>query len=159
MLVTELTVKNLDSDSSDAFHFTTGLHTYFRVQDIHTTRVLDLPKGGGAELFFLDNTRGRQQFKEENRELSFESEFDRIYLNTSNTVRVARGEGKGTLVLEKSFKDTTVWNPWAENSKSIADLGDDEWKEFVCVEAVHFQPAVSLGKGEVWKAGQRIFLE
>jgi glucose-6-phosphate 1-epimerase len=30
---------------------------------------------------------------------------------------------------------TVVWNPWREGATGLRDLGDGEWKQFVCVEA------------------------
>jgi glucose-6-phosphate 1-epimerase len=43
---------------------------------------------------------------------------------------------KRGILLEKGDSATTVvWNPWAENAKKLADLGDEEWKQMACVEA------------------------
>jgi glucose-6-phosphate 1-epimerase len=38
-----------------------------------------------------------------------------------------------------------VWNPWREGATNLRDLGDGEWKEFLCVEASNILgDAVSL---------------
>jgi len=157
-LSTQLTVKNLDGEGS--FDYTVGLHTYFKVKDIHTTLVNQLVLSGQEQLHFLDNMQKRQAFVTNDRApVSFSGEFDRIFLDTSNNIQILQeGGGESPVVVEKSFKDAVIWNPWAEKAKSIPDLGDDEWKEFVCVEAVQFQPAVVLQKGQEWKAGQFIYL-
>jgi len=45
-----------------------------------------------------------------------------------------------------------VWNPWSEGAARLADLGDDEWREFLCVEASNILAAsVSLAPGEEHK--------
>jgi glucose-6-phosphate 1-epimerase len=42
-----------------------------------------------------------------------------------------------------------AWNPWREGAKALADLGDEEWREFACVEASNIIGyAVELGAGE-----------
>jgi len=153
-LSTVLTVTNLDDDK-EGFQFTTGLHTYFKVDDIHTTRIHHLQQGD-AELDFLDNLRSRHRFSESRKEISFDGELDRIYLDTSNETHIADDRNR-VAIEKKSFHDTVVWNPWAEKAKAIADLGDDEWRSFVCVEAVQFDPPVSLERGDVWKASQRVY--
>ena len=32
---------------------------------------------------------------------------------------------------------TVVWNPWIDKSKRMADFGDDEWPEMVCIETAN----------------------
>jgi glucose-6-phosphate 1-epimerase len=29
---------------------------------------------------------------------------------------------------------TIVWNPWSDGAASMRDLGDEEWREMLCVE-------------------------
>jgi glucose-6-phosphate 1-epimerase len=37
--------------------------------------------------------------------------------------------------------NTVVWNPWQELARDMADLGDDEWQHFVCIEAANIRAA------------------
>ncbi|XP_074575543.1 putative glucose-6-phosphate 1-epimerase isoform X1 [Curcuma longa] len=48
------------------------------------------------------------------------------------------------------FFFSVVWNPW-EKAKSIADLGDDEYKHMLCVEPAAVEKAITLKPGEEWK--------
>jgi D-hexose-6-phosphate mutarotase len=29
---------------------------------------------------------------------------------------------------------SVVWNPWVAKAAALADLGDEEWREFICIE-------------------------
>ena len=45
-----------------------------------------------------------------------------------------------------------VWNPWAEKAKTIVDLGEDDYKQMLCVEAAAIEKPIRLMPGEEWKA-------
>lgn len=54
-----------------------------------------------------------------------------------------------------NFPDAVVWNPWVEKAKAMADFGDDEYREMVCVEpAVAASGPVVLQPGEAWSGKQ-----
>ena len=39
--------------------------------------------------------------------------------------------------------------PWAAKAAEVADIGDDDWQRFVCVEGANvFENAVALAPGE-----------
>jgi len=46
---------------------------------------------------------------------------------------------------------TVVWNPWEEESKSIADLGNEEYKQMLCVDGAAVETPIILKPGEEWK--------
>jgi glucose-6-phosphate 1-epimerase len=52
--------------------------------------------------------------------------------------------------LQKTNSSTTViWNPWQEGADRLKDLGQDEWKQFLCVEASNIiGNAVTLAPGQ-----------
>ena len=54
------------------------------------------------------------------------------------------------------FADFVVWNPWAAGAAKMADMDDEEWKTFVCVEAAQTSKVVHVkasgDKDKVWKA-------
>lgn len=180
-LETELVVTNT-STSEDPFSFTCALHTYFNIDSIHKAEVVGLKKAGGDDLYFLDNLRARQKFVEDRDVITFEQETDRIYLDTNNYIQIIpksnstysdsdetktkakqkegnsdNSQTKRTITLKKEgFKDAVVWNAWSEKAKTIPDLGDDEWRDYLCIEAAVVGESVHLAPGQTWKAKQRI---
>jgi len=150
-LETELTVKNT---GNSAFSFTAALHTYFSVQDIHSTIVEGLHKGD--ELHYLDNCQGRKKVTEQSKQIRFNGETDRIYLQTADEISINDAERMIVLV-KHGLADAVVWNAWSEKAKSMADLGDDEWLKFVCVEAAAVEHPVNLESAQTWTGRQVIF--
>jgi glucose-6-phosphate 1-epimerase len=49
-----------------------------------------------------------------------------------------------------------VWNPWSTKAKSMADFGDDEYKQMVCVEPGYVNEKYELEAGKSFKMIQRI---
>ncbi|KAL6502390.1 hypothetical protein OROHE_024668 [Orobanche hederae] len=49
-----------------------------------------------------------------------------------------------------TFESEFVWNPWEKRSKAIADLGDEEYKNMLCVDAAAIEKAITLKPGEEW---------
>jgi glucose-6-phosphate 1-epimerase len=42
-----------------------------------------------------------------------------------------------------------VWNPWVEKAREMTDLGEDQWKSMLCIEAANVgDAAVELATGE-----------
>lgn len=146
-LFTRITVTNTGGEE---MAYTTALHTYFRVEDVTKARVEGLYRVG-----YLDSLDGRVMKTEENPCISISEEVDRIYLSTPPTVRLVDPIGKRVLTIEKyNLPDIVVWNPWVDKARRTGDLGDDEYKEMLCVETGCIKPAIKLAPGTVWKAEQ-----
>ena len=108
-----------------------ALHTYLRVGAIEQTRVEGL--AGSHYLDSLDDHRKRSQVGA----VIFDREVDRVYL-ADGDVRVADPVWQRTLDIDKSgSRATVVWNPWIEKSKRLADLPDDAYHDFLCIEAAN----------------------
>lgn len=43
-----------------------------------------------------------------------------------------------------------VWNPWEKKSKSVVDLGDEEYKQMLCVDGAAVEKPITLKPGEEW---------
>jgi glucose-6-phosphate 1-epimerase len=127
-----------------ALCFEEALHTYNRVQDVHYVRVLGL-----NTVPFLDNTDSNQE-KTQRGDLAITSQTDNAYLNTSDTVELLDPNMRRRIRLAKANSLTTVvWNPWREKASEMRDLGNDEWTQFVCVEASNIlDAAVNLAPGQ-----------
>jgi len=108
-----------------------ALHTYLRVGAIEQTRVEGL--AGSHYLDSLDDHQKRSQVGA----VIFDREVDRIYL-AEGDVRVVDPIWHRTLDIDKSgSRATVVWNTWIEKSKRLADLSDDAYHDFLCIEAAN----------------------
>lgn len=119
-----------------------ALHTYLTVGDIRRVAVRGLD--GAA---YLD-TVGERVLRRQAGEVLFDREVDRQYASTA-AVSVADPALGRVLVVEKEGSATTVvWNPWIEKAKRLADLPDEAYLGFLCVEAANAgEGAVELAPG------------
>jgi glucose-6-phosphate 1-epimerase len=143
LLTLELTVRNL---GPDAFTFEEAFHSYFTVEDVRQITIAGL---SGRE--YLDKTQNMAPFRQDDPELKIESETDRHYLATRDSVMITDHSLDRRISIDKENSEVTVvWNPWIEKAKAMADLGDDEWQNFVCVETANaYDFAVELLPGGV----------
>ncbi|QCD85102.1 putative glucose-6-phosphate 1-epimerase isoform X3 [Vigna unguiculata] len=143
--------------NSKPFSFSFAYHTYYSVSDISEVRVEGL-----ETLDYLDNLHNQERFTEQGDALTFESEVDRVYLDSGGSgVAVLDHEKKQTIVIRKEgLPDVgetnqvwcciVVWNPWEKKSKAIVDLGDEEYKQMVCVDGAAIEKPITLKPGEEW---------
>jgi glucose-6-phosphate 1-epimerase len=129
---------------STTFRFEEALHTYFRVGDVERVTVRGL-----AGTSYFDNMDGNQE-KVQAGELRLQGPADNAYLNTTGAVDIVDHVLGRVMRTEKENSSTTVaWNPWQQGAARMADLGDDEWRGMICVEASNIlSAAVSLDPGE-----------
>jgi len=122
-------------NSGDApFDITQALHSYFLVTDIGQTRVQGLEGGR-----YIDKATGAGGVEREQLgEVVFAGEVDRIYTGTPARQAIvdAAGERAIGLVAEGS-RTTVVWNPGPAIAAAMADLPDEAYRRFVCVETAN----------------------
>ncbi|KAL8127072.1 putative glucose-6-phosphate 1-epimerase [Apium graveolens] len=144
-------IRNTNTDGKP-FTFTFAYHTYFSVSDISEVRVEGL-----ETLDYLDNLQNKERFTEQGDAITFESEVDKIYLSTPTKIAILDHEKKRTFVIRKDgLPDAVVWNPWDRRAKAIVDLGDDEYKHMLCVEAAAVEKPITLKPGEEWRGRQEL---
>ncbi|TKY64692.1 putative glucose-6-phosphate 1-epimerase [Spatholobus suberectus] len=144
-------IRNTNTDGK-SFTFTFAYHTYFYVRDISEVRIEGL-----ETLDYLDNLKNKERFTEQGDAITFESEVDKVYLSTPTKIAIIDHERKRTFVLRKDgLPDAVVWNPWDKKAKTIADLGDNEYKHMLCVQAACVEKPITLKPGEEWKGRQEI---
>jgi glucose-6-phosphate 1-epimerase len=137
------------------FTFSTGLHTYLQVGDARKITISGLD---GCK--YLDKV-DKMAEKVQRGEIRLEGEVDRVYLATSDIVRIVDPELHRVLVTEKHGSNTTVvWHPGAEKARGFADIPvGSEWN-MVCVEAVNaLEDAVTLAPGEQYSLQALYYLE
>ena len=139
-LTLELAVTNI---GLVPFSFEEALHTYYRVGRIDDVRIRGFE--GTRYLDAIDAWREKPQ----EGEIVFTSETDRIYLDTVKPITIDDGAIRRVRVTARRSHATVVWNPWMGKARALADLDDEEWPHFVCVETCNVSPrAVELGAGE-----------
>ena len=104
-----------------------ALHTYLAVADVEQVQVHGLE---GSD--YLDKVTGSR--RRQDGPVTFAGETDRVYDRAAPVV-VADLAGDRSVVVEPTgATQTVVWNPWAEKAAAMADLGEEAWRGFVCVE-------------------------
>jgi len=157
----DVEVENTNDNPGDILPLTFALHTYFNVPDVEKCRI----DGGFKGLTFRDKTVDGHPDKVENREAITLSEFtDRVYYNAPDTCVLNGMHGGKVLKLEKSsgMADWVIWNPWAEGASKMGDMDDEEYHQFVCVEAVQTSKTINVKasgeKDKTWKASHVLTL-
>lgn len=124
-----LTVRNL---GAAPFPFSAALHTYHLVPDVCAVRI----EGISSD------------------EISIIDKLDAVYPHVAGRAQLATGAE--TLVLEQAgFTDAVVWNPGAVDAAALADMDNDEYRRFVCIEPALLAP-LTLDAGQSWTGAYRI---
>ena len=134
-----------DESKEHAIEFESCLHSYFAVGNIETASVRGL-----QHLNYLDKLQGFAEVFERNEAVRFDGEVDRIYLDTSADTQIVDETWKRIInVRKRGSASTVVWNPWIDKSKRLNDLGDQDYREFVCVESCNVnRNSIRLAPGQ-----------
>lgn len=115
--------------------FITGeaYHTYLNVSDISNIKITGL-----LDSVYADKALGYDR-SIEHETLSFNAEFDRVYINHSGDCTLYDAGYNRIIRVAKSGSNTTVvWTPWAEKAHKTGDMGNDkEWRHMVCIESAN----------------------
>lgn len=131
------TVRN---PGTQPFPFGLALHTYYDVGRLDATSISGLQKARYTDHHLNSAVQ-------EYTALHFTEKLDRLYqappdltLNTADATLRLHQQG---------FSEWVVWNPGAADAAAMADLADDEYLRFVCIEParVDQQP---LAAGAAW---------
>lgn len=146
-LVQHLAVRNTGSSPME---FTAALHTYYQVPAIGDVRVTGL-----EGTTYSNSLAGGERVVQEG-PVVFDREVDRIYINTPAPIRVTT-PGLTFTITKPGFPDAVVWNPWVDKSRAMADFGDEEYKEMLCIEpAMALSGPYSLAAGAEWSGTQEL---
>jgi glucose-6-phosphate 1-epimerase len=128
-LALSLDVRNTGDDD---FAFSAALHTYYLVDALDAVRVKGVEAGA----------------------MRIDGKIDRIYRDVRSGITLAHGAGKLALTQE-GFRDLVVWNPGAADTQALADMQDDEYQRFVCIEPALIASA-SLKPGGAWRGAHQV---
>ena len=127
--------------------FEEALHTYNRIKDIANVELQGLK--GAQYLDTIDSNRQKTQVGN----VTFASRTDNAFVDTPTAVTLTDPGLRRRIRLEKTNSHSTVvWNPWSDTAAKMQDLGEGEWRHFLCVEGCNIMDsAVTLGPGEEHK--------
>jgi len=141
---------SVSNTGAEVFSFTAALHTYFRVAEIANVAITGL-----QNIRYLDKLKENVIDTETSARLLIDRPLDRVYYNTTEALTL--GEGARQLrISTQGMPDTVVWNPGPERCATIADLPDDAWQHFVCIEAAVVDAPISLAPGATWRGIQKM---
>lgn len=123
---------DVHNTGSDTFTFSGALHTYYLVDEIGAVRIGGVQDGA----------------------LHIDDKLDRIYRDVKGAITLT--QPGSTLTLSQSgFRDAVVWNPGAADTAALADMENDEYHRFVCIEPAMIEP-VSLAPGDAWRGEHQV---
>lgn len=137
--------------------FGAALHTYLAVSDVRQIAIRGL-----EHTDYLDKVGGRTQRRREGADpIRFTGEVNRVYLDTTATCIVDDpGWGRRIHVAKSGSRSTVIWNPWTDTARTMADLGEDAWPGFVCVETCNAaDDTITLAPGATHVLGADIRVE
>jgi glucose-6-phosphate 1-epimerase len=134
----------LHNTGTATLRFEEALHSYHRVGDVRAAHL----KGLDA-IHYLDKTDAYRE-KPQLGDVVLTQETDRVYLDTPGPVELQDPRLQRRILIAKENSLTTVvWNPWSDKAKTVSDLGDDEWMQFLCIETSNVAGyAVELSPGQ-----------
>ena len=109
------------------YESTAALHSYFNIGAVDGVQVSGL---GIPYIDKVEETNGDQDGP-----LTFPGRIDRVYTDPDDVSRIEDPAlNRAIEIRHRHHSDVVSWNPGPELSKSMADLTDDGYREFVCVE-------------------------
>lgn len=134
--------------------YSEALHSYFNVGDVRQVTV-----SGLSDIPFEERAKKGSAASES--PLRLRNWMDRIYYPAVGELRLRDESMDRTIVIAREgSRSVVVWNPWDEGAREIADLPDDGWTDFICVETANIGPAShSLSPGEFHTMSHTIWIE
>lgn len=109
-----------------------ALHSYFTISDIGQVAVEGLD--GRPYIETLESWQQRQQ----QGELAFDGETDRIYLDLPPTLCLRDPGLNRRITLEsRGSRSAVLWNPWIAKAQRLSQFADDAWQRMVCIETAN----------------------
>ncbi len=150
-LTVSLTTENCDDEP---LRFSEALHSYLLVGDVEQVNVKGLDNTA-----YLDKPTDFSQNMQSG-DITVDGEVDRIYLESPNSVEVIDPSlGRKIKVQQQGAENFVVWNPWDEKTKQLADMPDDGYKSFVCVEsanALDYSVTIPAGQSHTMEVNYKI---
>ncbi len=137
------------------FALSEAFHTYFRVGDAEKIGITGL-----AGLTYLDKPSDFAK-RIQTTPFHLDGECDRIYLDTQGDFSIEDPVlGRRIRLRSSGSRSLVVWNPNAEKIKTFADIPDDGWRSYFCLEVANAgSDVVTLLPGAVHRIAQTLSTE
>lgn len=121
-----------------------ALHAYFEISDPTAVYISGLE---GAT--YLDRIAGGARARQEG-VVTIGGEVDRTFVGHAGTVELwDPGLRRKIIIRKERSNSTVVWNPWIDKARAMADFGDEEYQQMVCIEPANAgEDALLLKPGE-----------
>jgi glucose-6-phosphate 1-epimerase len=126
-----------------------AFHTYFAVSHISHVAV------HGLDAFSYADNLQKRQICQPAEIRTIDKEIDRIYFDVTNPV-VISDQQRNLVISGLGLNDVVLWNPWIEKAKKMADLPDDGYLYYVCVEHGVIKSPPEVAPGGHWEGAQEI---
>ncbi|WP_025739268.1 D-hexose-6-phosphate mutarotase [Salinivibrio socompensis] len=121
-----------------------ALHSYLTVADSEQASV----DGVGNQ--YLDNFSAGEK-KPAPGHVTFEAPVDRIYTGAHDTLSLTDPVGSRRItVTNQGATSAVIWNPGQAASVKMADMDDDGYQHFVCIEAALETPNTVVSPGQTY---------
>ena len=109
----------------------TALHSYLAVSDSRRIRLAGL-----EDAVFEDKVAARYS-RMPAQPLALQGEFDAIVYSEADVILSDPGWQRKLHISRSGSGSVVVWNPWQDKAARLADLPDEGWQDFVCIEAAN----------------------
>ncbi len=140
---------NINNTGESPIEFTAGLHSYFSLSHISQASVEGL-----LNTQYRDEGEGPWH-RQQTHSLTIQDEINRVYLDSTQPI-LLKSKEKTLKISQIGFTNTVIWNPWQEIAKAIDDMGNTDYKNFLCIEPAIFDAPKQLAPGEHWTGEQKI---
>ncbi|MEC5341337.1 D-hexose-6-phosphate mutarotase [Brenneria populi] len=132
------------------YHITSALHSYFLIGDIDKISV----KGLGDK--YIDRVN-QNKISSMQGDLVFTDIADRIYTQSSD-VNIINDPvlNRSIEITHTNQSDIVVWNAGSELSRTISDMPDNGYKNFVCVETARINSPLTVTKTSPARYAMRV---
>jgi len=128
-ILLKLTTRNTGDQH---FSISQALHSYFSVGDISLTTLSGLDAKQ-----YIDKTDNGVT-KTQHGDVTVHTEVDRVYYDVPASLTIADKSNQRHIEITSEGNNTAVvWNPWSKISIASADLLDDDYQRFLCVETAN----------------------
>lgn len=143
----------IELEAHGHYEATAALHSYFAVADISGVEVSGLGNS------FIDKVNNGVQGESADGRQRYPSRVDRIHTQPQDCSLIHDSAGERIIeVYHHHQSDVVTWNPGAELSSSMADMVNDGYKTFVCVETAHVSKTMKSADEKPARLGTTIRL-